>query len=144
MTVLVWVLAELLFHLSVLTDYFPKPGNITNQELEVTIAFGDGDDDPPCRQVSRKTSVLNRALNCPHPALAKLNRSLLKQSEEELFTQMHLMLDVVPVPKHDVFAGPPMIPQSTRGYDISTWLYVESEASAPSSLNVKSTFYQVR
>ncbi|KAI1789183.1 hypothetical protein LXA43DRAFT_1022230 [Ganoderma leucocontextum] len=53
-----------------------------------------------------------------HVALAKLDKSLLKQSEEDTFKQIHLMLDGVPVPKHDVRVGPPLIPQSTRGYDI--------------------------
>ena len=52
-------------------------------------------------------------------ALAKLDLSLLKESKDEAFKQIHRMIDAIPIPKYDVRVGSPLIPQSTRGYDIS-------------------------
>ena len=56
-------------------------------------------------------------------ALAKLDLSLLKESKDEAFKQIHRMIDAIPIPKYDVRVGSPLIPQSTRGYDISTSRY---------------------
>ncbi|KAI0719088.1 hypothetical protein C8T65DRAFT_60954 [Cerioporus squamosus] len=53
-----------------------------------------------------------------HVVLAKIDSSRLKESREDVYKQIHLLLDAIPVPKHDVRVGPPLNPSSTRGYDL--------------------------
>ncbi|RPD58476.1 hypothetical protein L227DRAFT_188490 [Lentinus tigrinus ALCF2SS1-6] len=53
-----------------------------------------------------------------HIVLAKIDDSCLKESREDVYRQIHLLLDAIPVPKHDVRVGPPLNPSTTGGYDI--------------------------
>ncbi|KAI8986722.1 hypothetical protein BD414DRAFT_486864 [Trametes punicea] len=53
-----------------------------------------------------------------HVALAKLDPALLKEPREEAFRNIHRMIADIPVPKHDVRVGAPIIGATTRGYDI--------------------------
>ena len=53
-------------------------------------------------------------------ALARLDESRLKESREETFKRIGLMMKEVPISMHDVRVGPPLFPDTTGGYDIST------------------------
>ncbi|KAI0666214.1 hypothetical protein C8Q78DRAFT_1083157 [Trametes maxima] len=53
-----------------------------------------------------------------HVALAKLDRKLLRESEEQAHQNMHRMIEAIPVPKKNVRVGPPINPAGAKGYDI--------------------------
>lgn len=49
--------------------------------------------------------------------LGKINSSLLKESKEDMYKQVHLLLDAITVPKSNVHVGPPLDSSFSRGYD---------------------------
>ena len=51
--------------------------------------------------------------------LGKINSSLLKESKEDMYKQVHLLLDAIEVPKHNVHVGPPLDSSFSAGYDFS-------------------------
>ncbi|RDX43948.1 hypothetical protein OH76DRAFT_1409610 [Lentinus brumalis] len=61
-----------------------------------------------------------------HVVLAKIDSSRLKESREDVYKHIHLLLNAIPVAKHDVRVGPPLNPSSTRGYDIMLSMQFES------------------